>query len=56
MYGCAMTDITVIKVENRNYSTPCYMGVKRDGIIITNLMGQLVLYISHTDARMEINE
>lgn len=39
MYGCAITNITVISVDEREYSTPCYMGVKREGIIITNLMG-----------------
>ena len=39
MYGCAMTDIVVTKVGDKDYKTECYMGVRRDGIIITNLLG-----------------
>lgn len=32
------------------------MGVRRDGIIITNILGQLVLYIGHKEANLEIND
>lgn len=37
MYGCAITNIVVNSVGDKEYSTPCYMGAKRDGIIITNI-------------------